>query len=70
MANGLLVLKSALTDCGGSKSEIEKLINAMKQLSSPEELIFVAGINLIVNRHEIYKQVKDIQASWHANSFN
>merc|ERR1719266_2976279 len=57
LADALHSIPDALATCKASESDIKQITNALKQLKHPKSFVFHAFKNLIVNRHDIYKEI-------------
>ena len=68
-ANGLEKLKDAMSDCGSAYTNVQKLINALKQLSSPWKFAYHIGKDIVVNRKQIFKEITAAKTDYHAQQW-
>jgi cathepsin F len=57
LAEAIKEFPQALTSCNATVKDIKNIVSALKQLASPTTFAFHAGKNLLVNHHDIFKDI-------------
>merc|ERR1711990_1127629 len=69
LGNAMGPLQQGLTDCKAAYGDIQKFVNAFKQLENPETFAFHVGKDLLVNGKDIYQEVMAAVQLWQSQSY-
>jgi len=69
LAGGLHTLPDALRACKAAESDIEQLVDALKQFSTPKSFAFHVAKDLVVNGRDIFSEIYQAVGDYKAGKF-
>jgi len=69
VSNAFQKMPDAVKACHGTETDVAELVHALAQLANPEHFLFHMGKNLIVNHHDIFKEVSAAIVAYEAQQF-
>ena len=62
-------LSTAIGDCKGAAEDVESIISALEQFTSPASFAYHIGKDLLINGVDIYHEIQAAVADWKSQSY-
>lgn len=69
LEHALHELPAAITACKADENTVKDIVNALSQFKSPIAFAYHGGKNLVVNRHDIYKEITTAVSDYKAKKW-